>query len=117
MPDRQPWASDEWVKQLRQAVAEHGSQKVAEQLDCSRVLVSQLVNGRYASPVEKWKRRVEALFSQETVPCPILGDISSSRCARERSRGFSATSPVRVQLSQTCPACRFNPDNQIEDAD
>lgn len=112
MPDRQDWASDEWVKQLRRAVEKHGTKKVAEQLDCSRPLVSQLVAGRYSSPIGKWKRRVEALYSIESVPCPVLGDISPSRCARERAHGFSATSPIRVKLSQTCPTCKFNPDNQ-----
>lgn len=114
MPDRQPWATDDWVATLRQAVAEEGTRRVAEQLDCSRTLVSQLVNARYSAPIEKWRRRVEATFDRDEVPCPVLGAIPPKRCARERSRGFSATSPLRVRLSQTCPTCRFNPDNMSD---
>mgnify|MGYP006435551199 CR=1 FL=1 len=104
------WHDADWVETLRLAVAKDGQRKVAEVLGCSRPLVSQLLNGTYNSPTDRWRRKVEAEYDRESVPCPILGEISADRCRTERSQGFRATNPIRVRLSQTCPTCRFNPD-------
>jgi len=110
MPDRQSWADARWVATLRHAVANRGRDEVCETLDCSPALLRQLLKGTYGSPIEKWRARVQAEFERESVECPVLGRISADRCRRERSKGFSASNPIRVELSQTCPTCEHNPD-------
>lgn len=111
----QDWHDAEWVRTLRAAVERDGQRAVARVLGCSRALVSQLLSGRYSSPTEKWKRRVEAEYDRDRVPCPILGEISAERCRSEREKGFRATNPLRVKLSQTCPTCPMNPDRDAHE--
>jgi len=110
MAEKQPWANEDWVETLHHAVATHGRAEVTDRLDCSQSLLTQLLKGVYSSPIEKWKRRVEAEFERDAVECPVLGEITADRCREERNKGFSASNPIRVKLSQTCPTCPHNPD-------
>jgi len=78
MSDAQPeWHDAEWVQTLRLAVAKDGQREVARVLGCSRALVSQLLHGTYTSPTAKWRRKVEAEYDRDDVPCPVLGEISA----------------------------------------
>jgi len=107
--DEQPWADEEWVQVLRDAVDETSKQAVADALECSRAMVHQLMTGRYSSPVEKWRTKVMAELARDRVQCPVLGPISTEKCRETRDRDFAATSPMRVELHRTCPSCPNNP--------
>ena len=107
---RQPWADDEWVQVLQEAIARRGTTEVARILECSTALVSQLAKGVYKSPIGRHRERVLLLLTRDTVTCPVLGAIDVDTCRFHRTREFAATNPTRVRLYRACQTCPNNPD-------
>lgn len=100
---------------LLQAIADRndergigGNKKVADELCCTASLISQLCTGTYPSP-RKWHQLIIEKYCNETVPCPVIGDISIQRCKAERDRPYSMANPTRGELSRTCPNCKVKP--------
>lgn len=102
---------DDRLELLRRAVHEVGSQvKVAARLGYSSATISQALSGSYQGSLETVLVRVEEVFGNRVVECPLLGEISLGRCVTERRRPFSATNPQRVKMYRACRLCNFNTD-------
>lgn len=96
---------------LRDAVKAHGSQAVvAKMLGYSSGAVSLVLSGRYPGRLDSVLTRVEEVFGTRTVDCPVLGEITVGRCAKERRTPFSTANPIRVRLGRACPGCPNNTD-------
>ncbi|MFH1028855.1 MAG: hypothetical protein V1791_12705 [Pseudomonadota bacterium] len=110
-----PYAPDYVLPILERAIAERndergtgGAARVAEELGCTDSLISQLRTGTYPSPARKYRQIVEK-YGQETVNCPVVGEMPLERCSRERERPWSSANPTRRAFSQACPACKVKP--------
>ena len=90
---------------LRQAVDAHGQAGVARKLGYSPSAVNQVLRGTYRGGLDNFMRKVAETFGHGTVQCPVMGEISLKRCALERSKPFSTTSPQRVKLYVACRRC------------
>ncbi len=90
---------------LSDMVEKLGLAAVAEAIDYSKSAVCHVQKGTYKGKAEKVLAAVEQAFSQRPVECPILGEISYSRCIEEKNRPFAATNPLRVRLARTCRTC------------
>ncbi len=101
-----------WIELLRRRVEETSYRQVAHELGYSTATIYQVLKGSYQGNLERIRRRVEAIYRVDEVPCPVLGLISTIRCAHERRRPFAATNPIRVRLFRTCPTCPYNPDRK-----
>ena len=104
-----------WIELLRRRVEETSYRQVAQELGYSTSVIYQVLKGTYQGNLDRVRQRVEATYRQGEVPCPVLGLISTIRCATERRRPFAATNPLRVRLYRTCPTCPYNPDRKEED--
>lgn len=83
--------------------------EVAKRIGVSDGTISNAINGRYIGNVDKLAERIRGELLNVTVPCPILGSISTRICQDERAKPFAATSPLRVQLWRACKTCPHNP--------
>ena len=101
----------DFEQDLQDAVDRIGQAEVARRMQCSAATVSKLRQGTYPAPTGKWEHRFRAVFQPSEVACPVLGAISSERCAHLRGLDFAPTNPTRVQLFQTCPTCPHNPES------
>ncbi len=93
------------LKLLDEMVDKLGLQAVADRTGYSRSAICHVQRGTYKGRGEKILRRVEEVYSQRPVACPILGEISFARCVEEKHRPFAAVNPIRVSLARTCPTC------------
>lgn len=82
-----------------------GLQEVSDRIGYTKSAVCHVLKGSYKGRPDRILKAVEEKFSQETVECPVLGEIALSRCVEERSRPFAATNPLRVQLYRMCKEC------------
>lgn len=99
------------VQLLVEAVRAQGGQpKVAKMLGYSTATVSLVLNDKYSGDMEKFLTRVEEVFGDRIVDCPLLGEILLGKCVEERRRPFSTANPTRVKLYRTCKLCAFNSD-------
>lgn len=90
---------------LQQMVDKIGLQEVAGRIGYSKSAVCHVLRGTYKGKVEKILEATERSFSEETVTCPVLGNIPYHRCIEEQNRPFSAANSIRVTLARTCPKC------------
>lgn len=96
----------EWLKLLKQAVAEAGSQAVvARELGYSPAVINQALQGKYPGDIERLAAKVVEVYGNERVECPILGNISLAACAKNQKQPFSTANPLVVDLWATCPHC------------
>jgi hypothetical protein len=90
---------------LTKAIREKGQAQVARELDYSDAAICQVVKGSYKGDSSRILQRVAEVYGAETAACPVLGSITLGRCAEERSRPFSAASPIRLRLWRACKSC------------
>lgn len=99
----------DWRKLLKRAVAEAGSQAaVGRALGYSGAVISQALAGKYPGDQEKLAAKVVEVYGNETVGCPLLGEISLADCRANQRRPFTSSNPITVQLWATCPECEHN---------
>lgn len=96
------------MKLLNQKVAESSQAHVARLLNISDSALSQLRSGSYKGTPDAILQRVREVFGNETVRCPVLGEIALGRCAEKRKQTFAATNPQRVALWRACQTCPQN---------
>jgi len=91
---------------LKQAVAGKGQAAVARELGYSPSAVNQVLKGTYGGRLDQIMRAVTDAYDPATVMCPVLGEIPISRCAAERKKPFSVSSPQRAWLWKACRECK-----------
>ncbi|OHD21249.1 MAG: hypothetical protein A2Y38_05490 [Spirochaetes bacterium GWB1_59_5] len=96
---------DERMALLKNKCAEIGQRAVAREIGYSPTAVNQALSGRYRSALTALLARVEELYGVTLVVCPVLGEMTLSRCADNRRRPFAATNPTRVRLYRECKDC------------
>lgn len=90
---------------LLRMVTEKGQAQVARELGYSASALNQVIKGSYKGELNNLLQRVAEVYGAETVVCPVMGDISLGRCAEEKKKPFSASSPLRVRLFKACREC------------
>lgn len=88
----------------------HATQaEIARKLDVSDSTISNALKGRYIGNVDALAERIRGELLNQTVRCPILGEITSRICQDERKKPFHTANPMRVQLWRACKTCPHNP--------
>lgn len=90
---------------LHQKCTELNQARVAAAIGYSPSAVNQALHGTYKGDLSNMLGKVSEVFGNETVSCPILGEIPLAKCAFHRRREFAATNPMRVQLWRSCRQC------------
>lgn len=95
-----------WVAALAQRIDEMESQKkVAVLVGYSVTAVNQVLKNKYKGSLTRVERAVRAALMDETVSCPVLGEITDADCKAHQARPFSAANAQRVQLFHACKRC------------
>lgn len=91
---------------LRDAVKRAGSQNAAARaLGISAGTVSLALKGRYIGDVDAIAARIRGVYMNETVRCPVMGDITTKHCLDFQARPLVFTNPTRVRLHRACKTC------------
>lgn len=101
--------SKDWIVALKAECEQSSQGKAAKIIGYSTAVVSQVLNGVYNGDLSAVEQSVKGALMGATVDCPCIGDIPRNRCMehQKRSGKMSPTNPLRVQLSRTCPTCRY----------
>lgn len=92
-------------KLLQQMVEKLGLQEVSKQIGYTKGAVCHVLKGSYKGNPGRILKATEEKFSQQTVECPVMGEIPLSRCVENRNLPFSSANPIRVILARMCPKC------------
>jgi hypothetical protein len=94
------------VELLQSMVEKLGLAEVADRIGVSKSAVCHVARGTYKGKPDRILAAVEEKFSQRSVECPVLGDITLATCTEKKNLPFSAANSVRVMLARTCPKCQ-----------
>lgn len=102
--DRWGDAAPAWVLALARACDEPGTtqQMVAGRLRRSKAAISRILNNSYGDTAAM-ERLVREVLMPGVVACPVLGEITFSRCHEEQGRSFAATNALRRACREGCP--------------
>jgi len=100
-------AAPEWVVVLAEACDAKGSSQtdLAKRLGVSGAMVNQVLANAYDGRLDKLEARVRGTLMNETVVCPVLGEITQRKCVDSQSRRYAATNDLRIELRRACPRC------------
>ncbi len=101
-------SAQDWIEALRTACAASSQPAVAGRIGYSTAVVNAVLKGSYKGDLKRVQQAVEGALMGSTVDCPVLGEIPRQRCVDHQRAPFTATNPMRVQLSRTCPTCSNN---------
>lgn len=93
-----------WVEELARAVNATSQGKVADRIGYSKSLISHVLSNGYTGDLSRIEAKVRGALMNETVGCPVLGDIGRDRCLDEQAKPFAATSSLRARLFRACRA-------------
>lgn len=96
----------EWVIVLAEVCDRIGQSACAKKLKRSSTIISQAISNTYPSPLTELEQRVRGELMNESVACPVLGEITKRRCCDEQQKNADAPrNAMRVELRRTCPRC------------
>lgn len=99
-----PMSSPDWLSALASACAASTQTAVAKQLLVSPSTVNQVLRGKYRGDLGRVEARVRGALMQETVTCPVLGDLATDQCQEQQGMGFYPSS-IRAALYRNCRIC------------
>lgn len=91
----------QWIDVLKREVSKQGLGAVADMMETSRAAVSQLVNGKYPGNLSRMQARVEGVFFNRTVECPVAGEIPAQQCFSNQ-RKKPGSNPMNLRFFKAC---------------
>ena len=101
-------ALPDWVAELAAACDASSQNRVARSIGYSASVISQVLARSYRGSLATVEQKVRGALMQETIECPVMGEISKARCIdnqRLAARGVIATSSMRSRLYHACRRC------------
>lgn len=107
----------DWIETLAVACSAQGSSqsKVADQLECSGAMVSQVLRKTYPGNMTRFEERVRGVYMDGRLACPGLGEIAMQLCQdwREKAVRVVVGNPLRARMYRACNSCpRFKTESQ-----
>lgn len=91
-----------WLSALRQVCADGSQAAVAKRLGVSPSMINQALKGVYKGDIERLRGLVEGAYLNQTVRCPVIGDIGLDVCLHHQAEPFKPVNPLRVKLYRAC---------------
>ena len=106
---RAAWGDDlpDWIEALARACVETSQAKVANRLDRTGGMISQLLNNKYPASTANIEERVRGLYLDGQVLCPSLGPLPVHLCQdwRAKAKDFQVGNPMRIRMFRACTRC------------
>lgn len=94
----------DWLVELARHCESKSQRQVASELGVSPAMVNQVLKGSYKGSLDTIRIKVEGLYLNSCVDCPVLGEIPVHECKSNQERPFSASNPLRVKVYRACRA-------------
>ena len=109
---REAWgdALPDWVEELAKFATATSGVMAAKRIGMSASLVSSICKARYtARDLAAVEARVRGALMNESVDCPVLGEIGRDYCLDEQKKRHVGSSAVRTALFHACrSACQHS---------
>jgi hypothetical protein len=97
-------AKTDWIEALAAEVKRSSLAKAGRKIGRSAATVHRIINHTYNCDSSLIEQRVRGALMNQTVRCPVLGEINRLACQENQERPFAATNPQRVAVWKACRA-------------
>ena len=102
----------DWVMALAIACDKSTQNRVAGRIGYSAAVVSNVLKAKYSGDLKAVEGAVKGALMNETVVCPVVGDLSRQACGEHQRRPGAPHNPPRIQFFKACrggcPHSRIN---------
>lgn len=95
-------AAPDWVQELANMAEARGLKACASRLDYSITVISQTISNKYKGDLTKVEQKVRGALMEETVACPVLGEIGKDACLVWQAKPRAITSAIRAAVYRAC---------------
>lgn len=95
-------ALPKWVEALAEQANRTSLRAVAQRIKYSPAVVSLVLNSAYKGDMRKVEGKVRGAYLNETVMCPVLGEIGRDRCLEEQAMPNTGASSIRARVYWAC---------------
>jgi len=95
-------ALPDWVRVLAEEATRTSGAAVARKLGISGSQVTQIINATWRADLSAPEQRVRGALMNETVVCPVLGELTRDRCLSEQKMSRIGSSSLRARISRAC---------------
>ena len=109
---REAWGGElpQWVEALARECDAHGQRATAARVGYSQTVVNHVLSAKYGQTGETTARgklsavemAVRGTLLQQSVTCPLLGEIPADRCNENQKAPWASHNPTRVLLYRAC---------------
>lgn len=93
-----------WVGVLAAACDLSSQNKVAGKLGYSAATVSNVLAAKYPGDLRAVERAVRGALMDQTVECPVVGQLSTQACGEHQKAKWAPHNPQRIQFYRACRA-------------
>lgn len=100
-------ALPDWVRVLAAECDRASANRVADKLDRSPAIISQVLRRKYPADTRHIEERVRGVYLDGKLECPVIGEMAVHVCQdwRQKARSFAAGNPLRTRMFRACRAC------------
>ena len=91
-----------WVEALARACDQTSQSEVARRLSYSPAVISTVLLNRYNGSLTRVETKVRGAFMDETVDCPVVGELAKDACAGHQAAPYANTNSIRIRLYRAC---------------
>lgn len=92
----------DWVRELAREASRTTGARAAKRVGYSPAVLSHVLANDYTGDMSRVELKVRGALMNETVICPIVGEIGQDRCLDEQRMGHTGASSVRAKLYRAC---------------
>lgn len=101
---REAWgdALPDWVEELAKFAMATSGAAAAKRIGMSPSVVTSVCRARYSGDLAAVEARVRGALMNESVDCPVLGEIARDYCLDEQKKRHVGSSAARTALFHAC---------------
>lgn len=92
----------DWIVALAVEANRTGLRTAAKRIGYSAGLASHVIANSYPAATDKVAAKVRGALMNETVACPVLGEIGRDHCITQQGMPRTGASSVRARLYRAC---------------
>lgn len=95
-------AAPDWVRELAAEATATSGVRAAKKIGYSAAVLCHVFANRYTGDLVRVEAKVRGALMNETVACPVYGEIGRDRCLDIQKMPFAATSSIRARAFRAC---------------
>ena len=92
----------DWILALAREIDATSNARAAKRIGYSSAVANSIVSHTYRGDYPAVEQAVRGALMDQTVDCPVVGEINADQCSANQRRKLNPTNPRNVRLWRAC---------------